>query len=84
MIPLTFLNGENRKSLGVEGDNFINIVNLDQINYPKQKVSCILSDKDGNEKKRFELLVRIDTEIELDIILNGGILQKVLKKMKDG
>ena len=84
VIPLTFLNGENRKSLGVEGDNFINIVNLDQINYPKQKVSCILSDKDGNEKKRFELLVRIDTEIELDIILNGGILQKVLKKMKDG
>jgi aconitate hydratase len=83
VIPLTFLNGENKKSLVIDGDDFVDIVNLDKVMHPKQKVVCVLRDRDGKEKKRFELLVRIDTEIELDIILNGGIMHKVLKRMKN-
>jgi aconitate hydratase len=81
VIPLTFLNEENRKNLEIDGDDFIDIINLDKIIHPKQKVLCILRDKDGGEKKRFELVVRIDTEIEFDIIMNGGIMHKVLKKI---
>ncbi len=81
VIPLTFLNGENKESLEIAGDDLVEIIDLDKVTHPKQKVLCILRDSNGKEKKQFELLVRIDTEIELGIILNGGIMHKVLKKL---
>lgn len=82
VIPMTFINDDDRKNLEIKGEDIVDIVGLEKINHPKQKVKCILKDEHGNEKKSFELLVRIDTEIELNIILNGGIMHKVLKKLK--
>ena len=78
VIPLTFIEGKSRA--GIEGDDTITIVGLDKINKPNQKVKCFVTKKDGSEQS-FELLARIDTEVELETLLSGGVLQKVLRKL---
>ena len=78
VIPLTFIEGKNRA--GIEGDDTITIFGLDKINKPNQKVKCFVTKKDGSEQS-FELLARIDTEVELETLLSGGVLQKVLRKL---
>jgi aconitate hydratase len=78
VIPLTFKEGETRE--GIEGDDVIDIIDLDKITKPKQIVRCVIKKADGSQKI-VELLARIDTEVELETLLAGGVLQKVLRKL---
>lgn len=80
VIPLTFTKEETRLSLGIKGDSTIDIVGLSKIIKPKQEVECIIKSPDNKEKK-IKLLVRIDTDVELETLLAGGILPKVLRKL---
>jgi len=45
---------------------------------PRDIVKVTATDEAGN-KKEFEVLVRFDSEIEIDYYRNGGILQMVLR-----
>ena len=47
---------------------------------PREKIECEIKSMDGSMKK-IELLVRIDTENEMEYYKNGGILQYVLRNM---
>ena len=42
-------------------------------------VKVTATDEDGN-KKEFEVLVRFDSEVEIDYYRHGGILQMVLRE----
>ena len=53
---------------------------IDENLKPRQNISVQAKATDGSTKK-FEMLVRLDTPVEIDYFRNGGILQTVLRKL---
>ncbi len=79
VIPMVFQNGMTRNDLQLVGDEVVDISNLDKLE-PHKKAKCRIS-RDGKILHEFELLCRIDTEVEVEYLQDGGILQYVLKKL---
>ena len=78
VLPLQFKEGENAKVLGLSGTERI-FVPIDENIKPRQLVTVTAVAEDGTEKK-FEVLVRFDSEIEIDYYRHGGILPMVLRE----
>ncbi len=82
ILPMQFLEGESRESLGLTGHETFTIENLSNDLKPRQKVTVRAKSADGTGKeKTFEMLTRIDTPIEVEYYRHGGILQMVLREM---
>ncbi|UWR01551.1 aconitate hydratase AcnA [Ruegeria conchae] len=79
VIPFEFTGGDNRKSLGLKGDETVSIDGLDTIE-PLQEVPCTIVYGDSTEKT-INLKCRIDTAPEIEYIENGGVLQYVLRNL---
>ncbi len=79
VIPFEFTGGDNRKSLGLKGDETVSIDGLDTIE-PLQEVPCTIVYGDSTEKT-ITLKCRIDTAPEIEYIENGGVLQYVLRNL---
>ncbi|MDA7963367.1 aconitate hydratase AcnA [Ruegeria sp.] len=79
VIPFEFTGGDNRKSLGLKGDETVSIHGLDTIQ-PLQEVPCTITYGDGSEKT-IQLKCRIDTAPEIEYIENGGVLHYVLRNL---
>ncbi len=79
IIPLQFLEGEGYEDLQLDGSETIDIIGLENAR-PRDIVKMIVRKPDGRviEKK---LLLRIDTEAEMNYVKHGGILQYVLRKI---
>jgi aconitate hydratase len=78
VLPLIFKKGESFESLGLKGDETFEISNINQIKPNGLLTVNVL--KAGNEKK-FQVIVKLNTDIEIDYIKNGGILHYVLRQM---
>ncbi|MBZ0330204.1 aconitate hydratase AcnA [Halomonas sp. ANAO-440] len=78
VVPLQFPEGEDRKTLGLTGDETISIEGLDALT-PGGKVKVTVKGDKG--EKKLEALCRIDTANELEYYRHGGILHYVLRKM---
>ncbi|PLR78574.1 aconitate hydratase AcnA [Bacillus sp. V3-13] len=82
VLPLQFKQGENAEVLGLTGKEIID-VQIDENVRPRDFVKVTATDEDGN-KLTFEVLVRFDSEVEIDYYRHGGILQMVLRdKLKN-
>ncbi|MBT2188465.1 aconitate hydratase AcnA [Sphingobium nicotianae] len=79
VLPLQFLDGTSRETLGLTGDETFTIHGVASIK-PRQIVGVQVTRADGTSFT-FDALCRIDTVNELDYFLNGGILQYVLRKL---
>ncbi|WP_170766670.1 aconitate hydratase AcnA, partial [Ruegeria lacuscaerulensis] len=79
VIPFEFTGGDNRKSLGLKGDETVSIHGLDSVE-PLQEVPCTITYGDGTENT-ITLKCRIDTAPEIEYIENGGVLQYVLRNL---
>ncbi|MBA4538573.1 aconitate hydratase AcnA [Bacillus aquiflavi] len=77
VLPLQFKDGENADVLGLTGKEVID-VQIDENVKPRDIVKVTATDEQGN-KKEFEVLVRFDSEVEIDYYRHGGILQMVLR-----
>ncbi|MGE8205810.1 aconitate hydratase AcnA [Heyndrickxia sp. NPDC080065] len=77
VLPLQFKKGENAETLGLTGKEIID-VQIDENIKPRDIVTVTATDEAGN-KKQFEVLVRFDSDIEIDYYRHGGILQMVLR-----
>ncbi|MBS4194107.1 aconitate hydratase AcnA [Lederbergia citri] len=77
VLPLQFKKGENAEVLGLTGKEVIN-VHVDETVKPRDIIKVTAVAEDGS-KKEFEVLVRFDSEVEIDYYRNGGILQMVLR-----
>ncbi|MEH7387481.1 aconitate hydratase AcnA [Bacillus sp. JJ1521] len=82
VLPLQFKQGENAESLGLTGKEAIE-VQIDENVRPRDYVKVTATDEEGN-KKEFEVLVRFDSEVEIDYYRHGGILQMVLREKMKG
>jgi len=79
VLPLQFLEGQNRETLGLDGSEVFTIRGLNKLS-PRQEIE-VTARSDSGELKQFKALVRLDNEIEVDYYNNGGILQTVLKNL---
>ncbi|MDC1054374.1 aconitate hydratase AcnA [Alphaproteobacteria bacterium] len=77
VLPLQFINGENKKTLKLDGSEIVSIKGLDNIS-PNSEIDCEIK---SDQKKNIKLLCRIDTIKELDYYNQGGILQYVLNSI---
>lgn len=77
VLPLQFKKGENAEVLGLTGKETIN-VQVDESVKPRDFLKVTATDEDGNVKE-FEVLVRFDSEVEIDYYRHGGILPMVLR-----
>ncbi|HEY0391070.1 MAG TPA: aconitate hydratase [Solirubrobacterales bacterium] len=75
VLPLQFPTGENVGSLGLTGEEAFDIGDLEDGNAKKVTVAA------GNVE--FEATVRLDTPNEVAYFQNGGILQTVLRKLRN-
>lgn len=80
VLPLEFKNGANRKSLKLEGNEVIDITEIENNLRPSRYVIMTIKRKSGIIEK-ISLHCRIDTENELAYYHHGGILPFVLRQM---
>ncbi|MGU7774594.1 aconitate hydratase AcnA [Burkholderia sp. MR1-5-21] len=80
VLPLQFKGSDSIQSLGITGDETFDIEGLGDDFKPQQDVTLVINRKDG-ETKRVQVLLRIDTPIEVDYYKHGGILPFVLRSL---
>ena len=82
VLPLEFVNGENRKSLGLTGLETVTISRMDDSATiePRETMRLSIQREDGSTEVT-ELRSRIDTENEIEYFKCGGILQFVLNDL---
>ena len=79
VLPLQYLDGQSAKTLGLDGSETFDIKGLDAIK-PRQNIVVEATHPSGH-KTIFEALARLDADVDVDYLRNGGILQTVLKNM---
>ena len=79
VLPLMFKDNQNRKSLGLTGEEKISIIIGDNI-APKDNIKCKITKKDGSIID-LELISRIDTENEVKYYKAGGILSYTISQL---
>ena len=80
VIPFEFTNGDTRKTLGLTGDEVISIDGLAGDFKPLSLVPATIRFADGSEKT-VQLKARVDTEVEIEYLQNGGVLHYVLRNL---
>ncbi|MBV9576597.1 MAG: aconitate hydratase AcnA [Gammaproteobacteria bacterium] len=80
ILPLQFKEGENRKTLQLNGSENISILNLEENLKPGAQIKAGIQRADGSTIE-IVLLSRIDTQNEIEYYQHGGILQFVLRNM---
>ncbi|MCS7164876.1 MAG: aconitate hydratase AcnA [Candidatus Calescibacterium sp.] len=81
VLPLQFIKHQDYIDLNTpEISNYsFNILGLDNI-YPKKILKVQVINKEQHILKEFEVILRLDSKVEVEYYLNGGILQYVMKK----
>ena len=80
VLACQFKNGESVDSLGLKGDETFDISGIENGIKPQMDVTLHITRKDGSTHST-TLLLRIDTPIEVDYYLHGGILPYVLREL---
>ncbi|TWI59278.1 aconitate hydratase AcnA [Halalkalibacter nanhaiisediminis] len=77
VLPLQFKDGDSAESLGLTGEESFDVQITNDVK-PREMVKVVATDKNG-KKTEFDVLVRFDSEVEMDYYRHGGILQMVLR-----
>jgi aconitate hydratase len=79
VLPLQFLEGQNSSGLGLDGTELFTINGLSDSLMPSQTLEVLATHGNGTTK-RFNVLSRLDSKIEIDYYRNTGILQYMLRQ----
>jgi aconitate hydratase len=79
VLPLQFQGGDGVQSLGITGTETFDVLGLDSIS-PGQQVTLVIRPA-AAPAREVKLLSRIDTAIEVDYYLHGGILPYMLREL---
>ena len=79
VLALQFMEGQNRHSLGLTGEETLNIRGLSAHLAPRQQLRVEVTRPDGTQFS-FPVLGRIDTQNEVGYFMHGGILHFVLRE----
>ena len=82
VLPLMFKEGDSYEFLGLDGSEVFTITGVNEI--APRKVLCVKAvkvDKAEMSAINFEVIARLDTDVEVDYFKHGGILPYVLRKL---
>ena len=80
ILPLQYLPGESAASLGLTGRETFDVIGVSDGLRPRQEVVVAARGADGRET-RFRVVARLDGEIDVTYLRNGGVLQTVLRRL---
>jgi aconitate hydratase len=80
VLPLQFAEGESVAGLGLSGEESFDVGDLED---GRAKTVTVTARSDDGSEKTFTATVRLDTPNEVTYFINGGILQTVLRKLKE-
>ena len=79
VLPLVFREGETRQTLGLRGDELVDILGIEDLR-PRMELELAITRADGTTL-RTGVICRVDTADEVEYYRNGGILHYVLRGM---
>ena len=82
VLPLEFADGATWQSLGLTGEESIDIPELSNELEPRSTITVTATSDDGSTTS-FPCVVRIDTPVEMQYYRNGGILPTVLRNLSN-
>ena len=80
IVPLVFQGDTSWASLGLKGDEVVSIRGLAGDFKPLSLVPATIRFADGTVKT-VQLKARVDTEVEIEYLQNGGVLHYVLRNL---
>lgn len=83
VLPLQFEAGCDAAALGIRGDESFDLTGLEKGISPRHRLTLTIRRRDGRIAQA-DLLLRIDTPVEVDYYLHGGILPFVLRELLGG
>jgi aconitate hydratase len=79
VLPLQFLEGQDYKTLNLTGKELYTILIPSELE-PKQLIEVLVYNNDKTLKTKFNVILRLDSKVEIEYYKNGGILQYVFKE----
>ena len=79
VLPLQFHAGMDRKTLGLDGTEVLDIIGVETMK-PQQDITVKITRANGKTEE-IKVKSRVDTAVELEYLKNGGILHYVLRKL---
>ncbi len=79
VLPLQFLENQDYKTLNLTGKELYTILLPNDLK-PKQLIEVLVYDSDKSLKTKFNVILRLDSQVEVEYYKNGGILQYVFKE----
>ena len=79
VIPLQFMEGDTRTSLGLDGSETFDILGVSSMNSPNSLAEIVAKGTTG--ETRFKAIVRIDNRTEILYLEHGGVLPYVFAKL---
>lgn len=80
VLPLQFLPGQNGETLGLDGTERFTITGLAEGLEPR-KLLTVYAERDDGRVVTFQVIARLDTEMEIEYYRHGGILPFVLRRL---
>jgi aconitate hydratase len=82
VLPLEFIDGSDRSTYGLEGEEIYDITGVAAGLEPRMRVRVKATDPRSGRSIEFDARVRIDTPNEAEYFRHGGILQYVLRQLR--
>src|SRR5712692_7407349 len=79
VLPLQFKDGQNAASLGLTGQEVLDVMGLGDTIQPRAEVTVAVRGGPGGATREFKAVARLDSLIEVNYYRNGGILPTVLR-----
>jgi aconitate hydratase len=79
VLPLQFLEDQDYKALNLTGKELYTILIPSELE-PKQLIEVLVYNNDKTLKAKFNVILRLDSKVEIEYYKNGGILQYVFKE----
>ncbi|HKO34502.1 MAG TPA: aconitase family protein, partial [Candidatus Limnocylindria bacterium] len=83
ILPLQYLSGESAPSLGLTGRETLTIDGIAGGLRPRQELTVTATQESG-KSQHFRVVARLDGEIDVTYLEQGGVLQTVLRRLATG
>ena len=83
VLPLEFRAGESRQSLGLDGTETYSLSGIAEGLTPRKELEVRVQRTDGS-RFDFKVIARVDSQVDIEYLRNGGILHTVLRQMLSG
>jgi aconitate hydratase len=80
VLPLQFKGTDSVESLGIKGDETFDVLGIEGGIKPQQDVTLVIHRQDGSQRG-VSVKLRIDSPIEVDYYIHGGIMPYVLREL---